>query len=102
MENYDQSVKINHNSNCTYIPNHPYKISINGGSGSGKKCDTELNKIQRPDTDKIYLLYKTLIGPKPLQLKFDKMDGLIKIYDGTRYLTLSGSENCDAIYNKIR
>ena len=46
--------------------------------------------------------YETLIGPKPLQTEFDKIDRLIRIEDGTRYLTLFGSENYDAIYNRIR
>ena len=46
--------------------------------------------------------YKTIIDPKPLQIRFDKINGLIRIYDGTRYLTLLGSENYDAIYNRIR
>ena len=26
MENYDQSVEINHNPNWHYIPDHPYRI----------------------------------------------------------------------------
>ena len=30
--------------------------------------------------------YITLIGSKPLRIRFDKTDGFIKIYDGTRYL----------------
>ena len=34
------------------------------------------------------ILYKTLINPKPLRIRFDKIDGFIRIYDGTRYLTL--------------
>ena len=46
--------------------------------------------------------YKTLTGPKPLRIKFHKIDGFIRIYDGTRYLTLFSSENYDAIYNRIR
>ena len=46
--------------------------------------------------------YKALIGSKPLRITFDKTDGLIKVYDGTRYLTLFGSENYDANYNRIR
>ena len=29
---------------------------------------------------------KTLIGPKTLRIKFDKIDGFIRNYDGTRYL----------------
>ena len=36
MKNYDQSVKINHNSNWLYVPDNPYRILIIGGSGSGK------------------------------------------------------------------
>ena len=45
--------------------------------------------------------YKTLVGPKLLRIRFDKIDGFIRIYDGTRFLTLFGSERCDAIYNRI-
>ena len=37
--------------------------------------------------------YKTLIGPKPLYIRFDKIYEFTRIYDGTRYLTLFGSEN---------
>ena len=29
------------------------------------------------------------------------MDGFIRVYDGTRYLVLFGSEKCDSIYNRI-
>ena len=46
--------------------------------------------------------YKTLIGPKPLRIRFDKIDGFIRIFDGTRYLVLFGSEKYDGIYNRIR
>ena len=45
---------------------------------------------------------KSLIDSKPLRIRFDKIDGFIRIYDGTRYLTLFGSEKYDAIYNRIR
>ena len=53
MKNYDQSVKINHNPNWPYIPDHPYKILIIDISGSGN-----LIKNRRPDADKIYLYVK--------------------------------------------
>ena len=43
-----------------------------------------------------------MIGLKPLRIRFDKTDGLIRIYDGSRCLTLFGSENYDDIYNRIR
>ena len=46
--------------------------------------------------------YKTLIDPKPLHIRFDKIDGFIWIYDGTTELTLFGSEKYDTIYNRIR
>ena len=46
--------------------------------------------------------YETLTDPKPLHIRFDKIDGFIKTNDGTRYLTLFGSEKYDVIYNRIR
>ena len=36
MKNFNQSVEINHNLNWPYIPDHPYRILIIGGSGSDK------------------------------------------------------------------
>ena len=32
MKNFDQSVEINQNPNWPYIPDHPYRILIIGGS----------------------------------------------------------------------
>ena len=46
--------------------------------------------------------YNTLIDPKPLRIRFDKIDGFIRIHDRIRYLTLFGSEKYDAIYDRIR
>ena len=46
--------------------------------------------------------YKTLIDPKPLRIRFDKIDGFIRVYDGARYLTFFGSEKYDAISDRIR
>ena len=46
--------------------------------------------------------YKTLIGAKPLLIGFDKVDGFIRVHDGTRYFGLYGPEKYDAIYNRIR
>ena len=45
---------------------------------------------------------KTFIGAKPLRNGFDKIDGLIRVYDKTRYLVLFGVEKYDFIYNRIR
>ena len=46
--------------------------------------------------------YKTLIVSKRLRIRFDKIIGLIRIYDGTRYRTLFGSEKYNAIYTRIK
>ena len=39
--------------------------------------------------------YKAFMGAKPLQIRFDKIDGFIEIYDGTRYLVLFRPERCN-------
>ena len=46
--------------------------------------------------------YNILIDRKPLCIRFNKVDGFIIVYDGTRYLVLFGPEKCDVIYNRIR
>ena len=46
--------------------------------------------------------YKTLLDSKPLRIRFDKRDEFMRIFDGTKYLTLFGSENFDAVYDRIR
>ena len=46
--------------------------------------------------------YKTSVDPTPLRIRFDKIDRFIRIYDGTRYSTLFGSEKYDAVYDTIR
>ena len=49
-----------HNEKWPYIPDHPYRILIIGGSGSGK-TNTLLNLMkQQNDIDKIYLYAKDL------------------------------------------
>ena len=39
------------------------------------------------------ILYKTFVDAKPLRISFDKVNGLIKIYNGIGYLELSDSYN---------
>ena len=61
MINFDDYVnenKTKHNSKCSYIPDHPYRVLIKGGSGSGK-TNVLLNLLNnQPDIDKIYLYAK--------------------------------------------
>ena len=66
MINFDDQVNENkseqelrsHNKNWPYTPDHPYRILIIGGSGSGK-TNVLLNLIEnQPNIDKIYLYAK--------------------------------------------
>ena len=59
MKNYDQLFEINYNLYCPYIPYHPYRILIVGGSESSK-TNALLNLIKhpRPDIEKSYLYVK--------------------------------------------
>ena len=36
FDEYTNENRVNHNPNWPYIPDHPYRILIIGGSGSGK------------------------------------------------------------------
>ena len=61
MISFDDIVNENktvHNKNWSYVPDHPYKILIIEGSGSGK-TNALLNLIgNQRDIDKIYLYAK--------------------------------------------
>ena len=46
--------------------------------------------------------YKSLSDYKPFRIRVDKIDVFIRVYDGTRYLVLFGSEKYDSIYDRIR
>ena len=58
FDEYTNENKIEHNSKWPYIPDHPYRILVIGGSGSGK-IKALFNLINnQPDIDKIYLYAK--------------------------------------------
>ena len=64
FDEYTNENKISQNPNWPYIPDHPYRILIIGGSESGK-TNTLLNLINnQPDIDKIYLYRKDLYEDK--------------------------------------
>ena len=81
--NFNDVAKENikeHISNWPQIPDHPYRILIIGGSGSGK-MNSLFNLIShQPDIDKIYLYAKDPYEAK-YQLLFNKKEstGLISI-----------------------
>ena len=58
FDDYANENKTQHNSNWSYIPDHPYRILIIDGSKSGK-TNALLNLTNnQPDIDKIYLYAK--------------------------------------------
>ena len=63
MINFDDYVNENktiRNKNRPYAPDHPYRILIMGGSGSGKTILLLSLIGNQPDIDKIYLYAKDL------------------------------------------
>ena len=58
FDEYTNENKRKHSPNWAYVPDHPYRILIIGGAGSGK-TKALLNLINnQPDIDKIYLYAK--------------------------------------------
>ena len=67
FDDYANENKTKPNLNWPYIPDHPYRTVIIGGSGSGK-TNALLNLINnQPDNDKIYLYTK---GPYETKYQF--------------------------------
>ena len=67
MINFNDAVKDEakeYNPNSPEILDHPYRILIIGGSGSGKKNSLFNLIYQQPDTDKIYLFAKDTLEAK--------------------------------------
>ena len=75
FDNYGSKNKTEHNENWPYSPDHPYRILIIGGSGSGK-TNVLLNLIEnQPDIDKIYLYAKDPYEAK-YQYLINKREGV--------------------------
>ena len=47
------------------------------------------------------VLYKTMIGAKPLDIMFDKVNGFIRDYDEVKYLVLFVLEKYDTFFDRI-
>ena len=75
VDNYVSENRTKHNRNWPYIPNHPYRTLIIGGSGSEKR-KVLLNLIEnQPDIDKIYLYTKDPYEAK-YQYLINKREGV--------------------------
>ena len=82
------------------IPDHPYRILIIGGLGSGK-TNTLLNlKNERKDIDKIYLYAKDLSESKHEYLIKNRENAGIKhVNDSNTFIEYSNT--MDGVYNNI-
>ena len=89
-----------HNEKWPYIPDHPYRILIIGGSGSGK-TNTLLNLInEQNDFDKIYLYARDLSKPKQEYLIKKREDAGIKHVNNPNVF-IECSNTIDDVYENI-
>ena len=83
-----------------YIPDHPYRILIIGGSGSGK-TNALLNLINnQPDIDKIYLYAKDPYEEKYQYLVNIRKKAGLNHYDGPKAF-MNYSNNMQDLYKNI-
>ena len=75
FDNYVNENKNKHNKNWPYIPDHPYRILIIGGSGSGKNKFIIKFMKNQPDIDEKYLYVKDPYESK-YQYLINKREGV--------------------------
>ena len=103
MINLDKIVNNNnegHNEKWPYIPDHPYRNLIIGGSGSGK-TNTLLHLInEEKNSDKIYLYAKDLSEPRyEYLIRNCENAGIKHLNDSKAFIECSNT--MDDIYDNI-
>ena len=89
-----------YNKKWPFIPDHPYRILIIGGSGSGK-TNSLLNLMkEQDDIDKIYLYAKDLSEPKyEFLIKKREAAGIKYFNDLNAFIACSNT--MDDVYDNI-
>ena len=99
LHDYVNENKTEHNKNWPYTPDHPYRILIIGGSGSGK-TNVLLNLIENwPDIDKIYLYSKD-----PYEAKYEYLINIrekvrLKRFNDPKVFIEYSNDMCDVYKN---
>ena len=100
LDNITNENNKEHNKKWPYVPDHPYRILIIGGSAS-RKTNVLLNLISQQDgIDKIYLYGKDLSGPKyKFLIKIREDTGIKHLNDSNAFIDCSNT--IDEIYENI-
>ena len=103
LDNITNENNKKHSEKWPYIPDHPYRIIIIGGCGSGK-TNTLLNLMKGQDyhdgIDKIYLYARELSEPKYQFLIKNREDAGIKhVNDPNAFIVCSNT--MDDVYEDI-
>ena len=100
LDNIINKNNNNHNEKWPYIPDHPYRILMIGGSES-RKTNTLLNLInEQKDIDKIYLHAKDLSEPKcEYLIKNCENAGIKHLNDSKVFIECSNT--MDDVYENI-
>ena len=100
LDNIINEKNKEYNQKWSYIPDHPYRILIIGGSGSGKTI-TLLNLInEQKGIDKIYLYAKDLSEPKyEYLIKNPENAGIKHVNDSYAFIEYSNA--MDDVYENI-
>ena len=102
MINFDDYVnenKTEHNKNWSYVPDHPYRILIIGGSGS-RKTNVLLNLIEnQTDIDKIYLYAKDPYEAKYQYLINIRQKVALKRFNDPKAFIEFSNDKCDVYKN---
>ena len=100
LDNIANNNNKGHNKKWPYIPDHPYRILIIGGSGS-VKTNTLLNLINKQkDIDKIYLYAKDLSESKYEHLIRKRENVVIKHLSHSKAF-IECSNTMDNVYENI-